>query len=74
MRAALDLMAEMPVEGRRIAVLGDMLELGVHSNKLHAALAAPLLFLPRLHAEEPWEANEVIQKHRRAALAVLKPT
>ena len=39
-----------------------------------SALAAPFLFLPRLRAEEPWEANEVIQKHRRAALAVLKPT
>ena len=38
------------------------------------ALAAPFLFLPRLRAAEPWEANEVIQKHRRAALAVLKPT
>ena len=39
-----------------------------------SALTAPFLFLPRLHAAEPWEANEVIQKHRRSALAVLKPT
>ena len=39
-----------------------------------SALAAPFLFLPRLRAAEPWEANEVIQKHRRSALAVLKPT
>ena len=39
-----------------------------------SALVAPFLFLPRLRAAEPWEANEVIQKHRRAALAVLKPT
>ncbi|MCH2378973.1 MAG: membrane dipeptidase [Pedosphaera sp.] len=39
-----------------------------------SALAAPFLFLPKLRAAEPWEANEVIQKHRRAALAVLKPT
>jgi len=38
------------------------------------ALAAPFLFLPRLRAAEPWETNEVIQKHRRAALAILKPT
>jgi len=39
-----------------------------------SALTAPFLFLPRLRAAEPWEANEVIQKHRRSALAVLKPT
>ena len=37
-------------------------------------LAAPFLFLPKLRAAEPWEANEIIQKHRRAALSVLKPT
>ena len=39
-----------------------------------SALAAPFLFLPKLRAAEPWEASETIQKHRRAALAVLKPT
>ena len=35
-RAALDLMAEMSVDGRRIAVLGDMLELGTEASALHA--------------------------------------
>ena len=39
-----------------------------------SALASPFLFLPRLRAAESWETNEVIQKSRRAALAVLKPT
>ncbi|GAC1335317.1 MAG: UDP-N-acetylmuramoylalanyl-D-glutamyl-2,6-diaminopimelate--D-alanyl-D-alanine ligase [Beijerinckiaceae bacterium] len=41
MRAALDLLgrARLEGEGRRIAVLGDMLELGSWSNVLHSALA-----------------------------------
>jgi UDP-N-acetylmuramoyl-tripeptide--D-alanyl-D-alanine ligase len=41
MRVALELLDAAPVGegGRRIAVLGDMLELGVHAPKLHAAVA-----------------------------------
>ncbi len=41
MKAALELLDATPVtgEGRRIAVLGDMLELGSHAPRLHAALA-----------------------------------
>ena len=44
MKAALGVLAAMPLgeNGRRIAVLGDMLELGEHSQKLHAGLAQAL--------------------------------
>ena len=35
MRAALGVLASLPCEGRRIAVLGDMLELGEMSRELH---------------------------------------
>jgi UDP-N-acetylmuramyl pentapeptide synthase len=37
--AALELMAQCPAPGRRVVVLGDMLELGEHSNRAHRQLA-----------------------------------
>jgi UDP-N-acetylmuramoyl-tripeptide--D-alanyl-D-alanine ligase len=45
MRAALALLGQTPVEGagRRIAVVGDMLELGTHGPDLHRALAEPIV-------------------------------
>ncbi len=45
MAAAIALLgqAETGPRGRRIAVLGDMLELGVHSGELHRSLAQPVV-------------------------------
>ncbi|MCJ8518422.1 UDP-N-acetylmuramoyl-tripeptide--D-alanyl-D-alanine ligase [Pseudorhizobium tarimense] len=45
MRAAIALLAaaEPEASGRRIAILGDMLEMGEFSQKLHEELAGPLL-------------------------------
>ena len=45
MEAAISLLAgATPVrEGRRIAIMGDMLELGARSNEFHAALVEPLM-------------------------------
>ncbi|MCE1236814.1 MAG: UDP-N-acetylmuramoylalanyl-D-glutamyl-2,6-diaminopimelate--D-alanyl-D-alanine ligase [Hyphomicrobiales bacterium] len=44
MRAAIDLLGQTPVglKGRRIAVLGDMLELGPQGERLHVDLAGSL--------------------------------
>lgn len=41
--AALKTLAQMPTAGRRIVVLGDMLELGEQEAQLHAALAEAVL-------------------------------
>jgi len=44
MRAALALLADTTAQqGRKVAVLGDMLELGEDADRYHAQLAAPLL-------------------------------
>ncbi len=45
MRAAIALLRDAAPqgEGRRIAVLGDMLEMGVHSAEVHADLSGPLM-------------------------------
>jgi UDP-N-acetylmuramoyl-tripeptide--D-alanyl-D-alanine ligase len=40
MRAALDELSAEPAEGRRIAVLGDMLELGTQETELHREVGA----------------------------------
>lgn len=39
MRAALDLLATLPAEGEKVAVMGTMRELGAHGDRLHRELA-----------------------------------
>ena len=74
-RAALALLgnAKPGLGGRRIAVLGDMLELGVHGPALHAELAGPIdaagvdiLFAAGSLMENLWEK---VPAHRRGAHA-----
>lgn len=42
MRAALSIVKSLPSRGRKIAVLGDMLELGPQTSAFHVELAAPI--------------------------------
>lgn len=73
MAAALDVLAAAPLarNGRRIAVLGDMLELGAGSDRLHAGLAgdiaaakSDLVFLCGPHMRALW--SEIPQSRRGA--------
>ncbi|MBB6412029.1 UDP-N-acetylmuramoylalanyl-D-glutamyl-2,6-diaminopimelate--D-alanyl-D-alanine ligase [Mesorhizobium sangaii] len=91
MGAAMALLNATPVtgEGRRIAVLGDMLELGDHSAKLHAALAdlivgtgTQTVFLggpemralaERLPGEIRTEYRAGVEELKPVLLAALKP-
>jgi UDP-N-acetylmuramoyl-tripeptide--D-alanyl-D-alanine ligase len=71
MRAALDVLgAAQPGEGgRRIAVLGDMLELGDQARNLHADLAEPLeaagVELAFLAGEEMKALDDVLEARVR---------
>jgi UDP-N-acetylmuramoyl-tripeptide--D-alanyl-D-alanine ligase len=38
MRAALETLCELPLQGRRVAVLGDMAELGTHTEEAHVEI------------------------------------
>ena len=82
-RAAMKTLSEMPCRGRKIAVLGDMLELGAVAESCHleagreAAAAADLLFcqgpLAELIAQGAREAGmaEVYYEKEKEPLAVL---
>lgn len=66
--------AQPAAGGRRIAVLGDMLELGPESEDLHAALAAPLrrngidlVFTAGPHMGRLWEALPAAMRGGHAA-------
>ena len=72
MRAALRALAARPCRGRRVAVLGDMLELGVESERWHRTVGveAARLRLDMLITVGPqsrWMAEEAIAKGMSAA-------
>lgn len=58
MRAALELLGAGNERGRKIAVLGDMLELGNYAREAHEALAGPLVAAGVTHV---WLAGEQMQ-------------
>ncbi|MDI7863782.1 UDP-N-acetylmuramoylalanyl-D-glutamyl-2,6-diaminopimelate--D-alanyl-D-alanine ligase [Rhizobiaceae bacterium n13] len=65
MRAAISVLAAATPEGegRRIAVLGDMLEMGEHAEKVHAELADPIL---AAGIEHVWLAGPEMQALKAA--------
>lgn len=63
MRAALELLGSGNEPGRRIAVLGDMLELGDYASEAHEALAGPLV---AAGVTDVWLAGEEMQALREA--------
>jgi len=83
MRAALALLGQTPVgpRGRRIAVLGDMLELGPTAGELHRGLAEAVLahgidlvFCAGPLMDELWQALPSQRRGARAATsAALEP-
>jgi len=63
MRAALELLGAGTGDGRRIAILGDMLELGDYAAEAHEALAGPLV---SAGVTDVWLAGEHMQVLRDA--------
>ncbi|MDZ4805537.1 MAG: UDP-N-acetylmuramoyl-tripeptide--D-alanyl-D-alanine ligase [Candidatus Eisenbacteria bacterium] len=68
MRAALDLLREAPHTGRRVAVLGEMLELGQTSLSMHREVGAAASFVDALWVIGP-SASEVAAAAVEAGLA-----
>ena len=74
MRAAIATLGAHPAQGRRIAVLTDMLELGADAARQHAALAGPLAGADLVFCAGPlmaslWDALPPAQRGAYAASA-----
>ena len=70
MVAALETLRDLPCSGRRVAVLGDMAELGPHTARAHAEVGrrSVELGVNRLVAVGKW-AHETVEAARRAGLS-----
>jgi UDP-N-acetylmuramoyl-tripeptide--D-alanyl-D-alanine ligase len=57
--AALETLCDLPLQGRRVAVLGDMEELGAHSESAHAEVGrrAAELKIGQLFRSEKWRRS-----------------
>jgi UDP-N-acetylmuramyl pentapeptide synthase len=64
MRAAIAAFSETEVPGRRVAVLGDMMELGPHSEQLHRAIGAEVA---RSGVSELWAVGKFAPLVARSA-------
>ncbi|HEY3875160.1 MAG TPA: cyanophycin synthetase, partial [Candidatus Kapabacteria bacterium] len=67
MRSALRTLKEFPVEGRRIAALGDMFELGSTSVREHRSLGRAAAAFRLHHIFYTGKHSELAQKAARAA-------
>ena len=70
MQAALDVLSALPVEGRRIMICGDMLEMGMSVAQMHRqlgmAIAGSRVELLVTVGDWAWRAGETARRHKKS--------